>query len=337
MNRLLTEEDLTVKSEPQPKRRLAGRAAFAALIVGVFVLYDSFFTVREGDAIVVTRFGRPVRELTQAGPYWKLPASIDRVHVISRRRNILTTPETTSFTRDKKNIVLTTFVVWHVEQPLAFLQSVGDLSSAETNLTGMVLAAKAQTVGQHDLSALVSTNPEEIQLPRIEADIAQAVAKRSIEKLGIVVEQVGIERIAFPPENLSAVFDRMRVERQGEANRLRAEGQKAAQAIRDDAHVRSQEILREGKEQAAQINAMTERNVAERLAEVHRQNPDFYRFWSSLQASRRALKERSTLVLSTDQLFFDGLGSPLSAPSGVATDRPAPRSSSDSVNERLQP
>ncbi len=326
-----------MNSEPTSKRRLVTRMSFAALIVGVFVLYDSFFTVREGDSAVVTRFGRPVRELSEAGPYWKWPAAIDQVHVISRRRNIFTTPETTTFTRDKKNIVLTTYVVWHVERSLAFLQSVGDYETAETNLAGMVLAAKAQTVGRHDLTALVSTAPDDIQLRSIEADITTGVSARAKEKLGIVVDHVGVERIAFPSENISAVFDRMRVERRGEASRLRAEGQKAAQAIRDDAHVRSQEILREGKEQAAQISAMTERKVAERLAAVHQQNPDFYRFWSSLQASKRALKERSTLILSTDQLFFDGLSAPPNEPPGTASDQPTPRAATSGSQERRAP
>ncbi|MBS0260323.1 MAG: protease modulator HflC [Planctomycetes bacterium] len=280
-------------------------------IIAVFTLHGAFYTVAEGDAAVVTRFGRPVRELTEAGPYWKWPGSIDQVHTVSRRRNIFTTPETTSLTRDKKSLVLTTFVMWHVEQPLTFLQSVGDVDAAQTNLAGMVLAAKAQTIGQRDLTALVSINSSDIQFEGIEKAMTAAVAERALSKLGIIVDHVGIERIAFPTENLPAVFERMRVERQGEANRLRAEGQKVAQAIRDEAHVKSQEILREGKEEAAKINAATERRVAERLAEVYQRNPSFFRFWSSLQASKRALKERSTLILSTDQLFFEGLAEPL--------------------------
>lgn len=318
------------------RRRTLTRSAFATAIVLVFVFYDSFFTVKEGEAIVVTRFGQPVRELTEAGPYWKLPASIDQLQVVSRRRNIFTTPETTSFTRDKKNIVLSTFVIWHVAEPLKYLQSVGAIESAEVSLSAMVLSAKAQTVGQHDLTALVSTNREEIQLRQIEMAMASVVSQNSLSKMGIMVDHIGVERIAFPMENIAAVFDRMRVERQGEANRLRAEGQKAAQAIRDDAHIKSQEILREGKEEAARINSKTEREISERLAAVHGRNPDFYRFWSSLQASKRALKERSTLILSTDQLFFDGLDNSPSNQLHIKQSAPAD-SMKGSTAERLQP
>jgi regulator of protease activity HflC (stomatin/prohibitin superfamily) len=99
----------------------------------------------------------------------------------------------------------------------------------------------------------------------------------------------------------------MRIERQAEANRLRAEGAKEAQAIRDKTHVETQEILRKGREEAARITAEAERRAAELLAEAHQKNPEFYQFWSSLQASKRVLKEKATLILSSDQLFFGGL------------------------------
>ena len=130
-----------------------------------------------------------------------------------------------------------------------------------------------------------------------------------LEKLGIGVDQVSVERIAFPEENLEAVFERMRIERQAEANRLRAEGAKEAQAIRDKTHVETQEILRKGREEAARITAEAERRAAELLAKAHQKNPEFYQFWSSLQASKRVLKEKATLILSSDQLFFGGLES----------------------------
>ncbi len=109
--------------------------------------------------------------------------------------------------------------------------------------------------------------------------------------------------------NLEAVFGRMRIERQAEANRLRAEGAKEAQAIRDKTHVETQEILRKGREAAARITADAERRAAELLAKAHQKNPEFYQFWSSLQASKRVLKEKATLILSSDQLFFGGLAS----------------------------
>lgn len=285
-----------------------------AWCIGLFTCFagiDLYFPVEEGTAVIVTRLGRPVRELTQPGPYWKWPTPIEQLHVLDRRRRILTIPEATSLTRDKKNIVLTSYVIWHIERPLTFLQSVGRAESAEAALGGLMLAVQTQRIGQHELSALVSTRPELLRLTEIEQETAAIAANEALERFGISIDQVGVERIAFPAENLDAVYARMRSEREAAANRLRAEGAQAAQAIRDQTHVESQEILRKGREEAARIAADAERQAAERLADAHRRNPEFYRFWSSLQAGKRLLKERSTLIVTSDQLLLDGLLKPL--------------------------
>lgn len=303
-------EPLPILEATTPRRGLVvARVGMALLMLLIFGLYDSFFTVNEGESVVITRFGRPTREITQAGPYWKFPAPIEQRHVIDRRRVVFTAPDAAAFSADKRSIVLTCFVIWHVEKPLTYLQAVGDPETAQSRLTSMLLAAQNQRVGTFPLSALASTSPQDVKLPQIESLIRDDIAAVSLEKLGISVDQVSVERIAFPEENLEAVFDRMRVERQAEANRLRAEGAKDAQAIRDKTHVETQEILRKGREEAARIAAEAERRAAELLAAAHQKNPEFYQFWSSLQASKRVLKEKATLILSSDQLFFEGLES----------------------------
>lgn len=283
------------------------RPALVIVIGTVFVVQAAFFTVSEGQAVVVTRFGRPTREIIAPGAYWKLPTPIEQLQVIDRRRQLLSTPQVATLTRDKKNVVLTTFVVWHVAEPLRFLQSVGTVESARLNLTSMIAAAKNQQLGRVDLTALVSLDRTQIMLDSIEAEMQQSVNRASLDKLGISVDQIGFERIALPQENMSAVLDRMRAERVAEANRIRTEGSKQARAIRDEAHVKSQEILRRGREESGRIFAEAERQAGELLATAHQQNPAFYEFWSALQAAKQSLKERSTLILRSNQLFFESL------------------------------
>lgn len=287
--------------------RLIGRTFFAAALCGVFAVQASFFTVPDGYAAVVTRFGNPVREIVEPGAYWKFPVPIDELRLIDRRDELFVTPNNSVLTRDKKNVILTTYVVWNVADPLRFLQSCGTTDAARTNLAGMIAAAKNRTLGGMDLNQLVSLRRADIRLDELEADILGEVATSAEERLGLRIERVGVERIALPEENLAAVFQRMKAERLAEANRLRAQGAKDAQAIRDDAHIKSQEILRRGREEAGAIFAEAERRAGELLADAHSRDPDFYRFWSALQATKEALKERATLVLRTDQLFFDGL------------------------------
>ena len=183
-------------------------------------------------------------------------------------------------------------------------------AAAENKLDGMVAASKNFHLGRYDLSALVSTAPGDIKTGQIEEAILQDVRESAKEKFGLAVEQVGVKRIAYPEENIASVLEQMRAERQAEAGKLRAEGEKESQRIRDEALVRSEQIRREGREEAGRIIGGAEKEAAEIYARAHRLDPEFYRFWRSLQAIKKTLGAKATVILRTDQGFFDVLSSP---------------------------
>jgi len=53
------------------QRRL--RAVVGTLALAAIVFHAMAVVVREGEAVLVTRFGRPLRATTQTGLHWKLP------------------------------------------------------------------------------------------------------------------------------------------------------------------------------------------------------------------------------------------------------------------------
>ena len=68
--------------------------------------------------MLITRFGRPLRAATQPGLHWKLPWPIDQASLLDMRRRVYETGHTEMLTRDKKNIIARTFVVWRIGDPL---------------------------------------------------------------------------------------------------------------------------------------------------------------------------------------------------------------------------
>jgi len=102
----------------------------------------------------------------------------------------------------------------------------------------------------------------------------------------------------------------MRAERRAEAGKLRAEGEREAQQIRDDVLVKCEEIRRQGREESGKIQGQAEKEAAEIYARAHRLDPEFYRFWRSLQAMKKTLGSKTTVILRTDQGFFDVLSQP---------------------------
>lgn len=292
-------------TEPTPMWLKATRIILGLSILLLLITYPCYVQVSEGTAVVVTRFGKPVRELTSPGAYFKLPWPMEDARVVDLRQHIFNTPYTATLTRDRRNVVLSTFVVWKVVEPLVYLQSAGSVEAVSAKIDGMVTAAKNTRMGGYDLASLVATDPTQVQTERIEQQLLADVQTDALNKFGIEIRQVGINRISYESSNVAAVLAQMKAEREAAAKQLRALGEKNANAIRDDAVVRSEEILRDGKLEAGRIRADAEQKVSEIYAQAHRRDPEFYRYWRSLEALKRSLGSDSTVILRTSDGFFD--------------------------------
>ena len=294
--------------EPRPSwRAILLRLVFALLIVGLLVAYGSSYTVQEQHGVIVTQFGKPVQVRTTPGLYAKWPWPIEQVHTVDMRSRYHNPPFTETFTRDRKNVVMETYAVWRVENPLLFFQSLGRPEEAEQKLDGIVTASKNFHMGNYALSALVSTVAGEIQTPEIERRILASVQRPMANEFGIAVEQVGVRRIAYPEENMEAVLEQMRAERRSEAGELRARGTREAEAIRSEGMVEAGEIRRAAREQAGEIVGRAEKEAAEIYAKAHDLDRDFYRFWRSMRVIRNTLGAKSMVVLRSDQDPFGEL------------------------------
>jgi modulator of FtsH protease HflC len=283
-------------------------------IIGTLALAAIFFDataviVREGQAVLITRFGHPLRATVQAGLHWKLPWPIDQATVLDMRRRVYETGQAEMLTRDKKNLIARTFVVWRIGDPLAFVQAVGAETGAEGKLDGLLTNAAIGTLGEHDLSALVSTNPADLQVDQIESELLAATAPVALRNYGVDVEQIRLERIALPEENVTAVFEQMRAERRQFAAQFEAEGELAASKIRSEAELEAAQIRAKGAEEEARIRGEAAAQVAKTYADADRIDPDLYKFTRSLESLGKLVTGTTTLILRTDSDPFSLLQS----------------------------
>jgi membrane protease subunit HflC len=198
------------------------RAIVGVLALAAIAFHAMAVVVTEGQAVLITRFGRPLRAATNSGLHWKLPWPIDRAELLDMRRRIYETGHTEMLTRDKKNTIARTFVIWRIGDPLAFSQAIGSEGNAEGKLDGLLTNAAIGTLGSHDLSALVSTNPADLQVDQIESELLASTAETAFRSYGVTIEQIRLERIALPEENVSAVYEQMRAERRQFAAKFEA-------------------------------------------------------------------------------------------------------------------
>jgi membrane protease subunit HflC len=297
-----------VADEVKSQRWLRGAVGTVALLAIAF--FSTALVVREGQAVLVTRFGRPVRADAAAGLHWKLPWPVDSALWLDMRRRVYEGGHTEMLTKDKKNVIVRTFVVWRIADVLTFSQSIGSESEAEGKLDGLLTNAAISTLGEHDLSAIVSTNDKDLQVEQIEAELLAGTAPTARANYGVEIEQIRLERVALPEENVSAVFAQMRAERHQYAAKFRAEGEQEASRIRSEALLDAARIRADGIEQEARIRGQAAADVAKIYSDAHAADPELYRFTRSLESLGKLINTDSSLILRTDSEPFSLLQSP---------------------------
>ena len=291
------------------------RVILGVLALAALTFHATAVVVREGTVVVVTRFGRPIDVATEPGLHWKLPWPIDETTTLDMRRRVYETGHTEMLTRDKKNVIARLFVIWRVGDPVLFYQAVGDESQADGKLDGLLTNAAISTLGAHDLSALVSTTPADLQVDRIEQEFLSATAPIAARSYGVTIEQIRLERISLPEQNTTAVLAQMRAERRQFAAKYTAEGEAEAQKIRSAADLQAAEIRAKGSEEAARIRGETAADVAKTYADAHRVDPELYRFTRALESLDKLVTGNTSLILRTDSEPFSMLqGQPAGTP-----------------------
>lgn len=280
------------------------RAIAGVLAVVVIALSATGFVVREGEAALVTRVGAPSAVLTDAGLHWKLPWPVDAAVRIDLRRRVFETGHSEMLTRDKKNVVMLSYAVWRVSDPLLFHQAVGSVEGAEVKLDGLITNAAIGVLGRYDLSAIVSTDPSTLRLDALQEELIGSTREVAAERYGIAIERIAFKRVSLPEENTVSVFDQMRAERRQVAAKFTAEGEQEASRIRSEADLEAARIRAEGSEQAARIYGEAEAEAARIYAEAHNVDPELYRFLRSLETIDQVVGPQTTVILRTDSEPF---------------------------------
>lgn len=146
-------------------------------------------------------------------------------------------------------------------------------------------------------------------MDQIESELLASTAPLAMRSYGVSIDQIRLERLALPEENVAAVFDQMRAERHQYAAQFQAEGQKDASAIRSQADLDAARIRAKGAEETAKIKGEAAAQVTKIYADAHRVDPELYRFTRSLDSLDKLVTGSTSLILRTDSEPFSLLQS----------------------------
>jgi membrane protease subunit HflC len=341
------------EAEPKPPRgQTAKRLAIAALVlILVAIAATSVIFVDETESVIVERFGNIVQVYDREadrGAHFKLPWPMDLARPFDRRLQLFEPAAREMFTRDRKNVTVDVYLCWKIASPLEsattvtgllerpvvrFYRGLGSVDLAEARLESRVRSVLTTAVGQVELSRLLGVRDSEQgpqpfdPLQQLSETVRGQIAQRGKEtaslrdRLGIEIIDLRITRLNLPAGNQQAVFERMKSERKKIADRYRSAGLAENQMIKSQADRQYNEILAKARADAERIRGTAEATAARTLNAAHAQDPEFYSVLATLDAYRKILNEKTTLVLSASsglfKLLTDGvpeLKSPVKAP-----------------------
>lgn len=305
----------------------SGKIVFGVIVLlSLIVLSASTYIIPEGQQAVVTQFGRPVLERTEAGLYFKTPFVQD-VYRLEKRLLPWDGEPQEMPTRDKRRIGIDVWARWRITEPMKFYKVVGTVKNGQQRLDELLDSAVRAVIAKNRLIDAVRTTDDPLKYESteleqdsasrrervstgrrvIEAEVKRVASRDLGETYGMELVDVHIKRINYIKSVRATVYERMKSERmriaslyeseaEEQRNRILGQTKKELDEIQGDMVQKSQEI--EGRAKAAVIKI---------TADAYGQSPEFYQFLRQLEAYRLTLGRGTRLILSTDNEFLKQL------------------------------
>ncbi len=311
-------------------------ATVIAILVGValVILYNAAFIVSQTQQVLVVQFGDIRRVIKEPGLSFKLPFVQNIIYFDNRLLEMNAQPAE-FITKDREadveeRVVIDAFVRYRITNPVQFFQAVRNEAGLNSRLNSIVVANMRNVLAQNSLNDLLSDKRSEIMeqireavnmqaigdeegweeeaIAQGEGDEEQVRNRRRRQGFGIEVVDVRIMRADLPEEISQATYERMRKNFTKEAQKFRAEGEERALEIRSNADRERVEILAEAQKQAEIIRGEGDAAATKTYADAFNRDKEFFEFYRSMQAYRKALRQDdTTLILSPESDFLKEL------------------------------
>ncbi len=307
------------------------------VLVSLFLLFSSAYTVDMTEQVIITQFGKPVGDpIRDAGLHFKTPF-IQEVNRLDKRVLNWDGPSSEMPTKDKTYIVVDTFGRWRIDQPEQFFLRLRDERSAQSRLDDILGSETRNAIAKHELIEMIRTTkdrqPSQDSViadaadgensssaigvlysiskgkAKIEDEIFHAAASK-LSDFGIELLDVRFKRINYNESVQNRIYERMISERQQIAERFRSEGAGEAAKIIGRKEKDLLEIESEAYKRVQEIRGDADATATEIYASAYNQSEQsvsFYQFIKTMETYPEMLGEDSTLVFTTQSDIFQFL------------------------------
>jgi membrane protease subunit HflC len=276
---------------------------FAAL----WLVFSTIFVVDQRQYAILFALGEVKQVISQPGLHFKLPPPFQNVVFLDKRILTIDPPDTDRFiTAEKMNILIDAFTKWRITDPkLYFVSFGGDEKRAQDRMSQIVKAALNDEITKRTVREVISGQRGKVM------DAIRSKVAEEAKQIGVDIIDVRLKRVDYVDQINASVYDRMKSERLRVANELRSTGSADSEKIRADADKQRTVILAEAYRDAEKMRGEGDAKASQIYAQAFGQNPEFYKFYRSLEAYRASFKTRQDLmVIDPNSEFFKYFRSP---------------------------
>lgn len=277
------------------------------IFLALWLLLSTIFIVDQRQYAILFAFGEVKQVINEPGLHFKLPPPFQNVVFLDKRILTIDPPDTDRFiTAEKMNILIDAFTKWRITDPkLYFVSFGGDEKRAQDRMSQIVKAALNDEITKRTVREVISGQRGKVM------DAIRSKVAEEAKQIGVDIIDVRLKRVDYVDQINASVYDRMKSERLRVANELRSTGSADSEKIRADADKQRTVILAEAYRDAEKMRGEGDAKASQIYAQAFGQNPEFYKFYRSLEAYRASFKTRQDLmVVDSNSEFFKYFRSP---------------------------
>ena len=287
------------------KKNIGKILAAILAVIAIVALANSIVVTYENEYKLVRVFGKVDRVITEAGVSFKIPF-IEETDTIPKQTLLYDLATSDVITMDKKTMVSDVYVLWNVEDPLKFAQTLSGLkSNAESRINTAVYNSMKEVIGSLTQAEVISARDGEL------SDKIMEGVGDTMSQYGISLISVETKHLDLPSDNKTAVYERMISEREQMAAQYTAEGSAESQIIMNQADKDISIMISEAEAAAEETKAAGEAQYMQILSAAYQDaaRAEFYEFVRALDAAKLSLVNgKNTLILDENspiaQLFL---------------------------------
>ena len=249
------------------------------LFIAFLTFTGAFFIVNETKQALVLQFGDPRKVVTKPGLQFKIPFIQDAIFLDSRLLNLDPQPEEMILS-DQKRIIVDSFARYNIVDPLKFYQTVRNETTFSDRFGRIINASVRGVIAQYSLTSLLSEERNKIM-----NEIETAV-KVNENSFGVKIVDIRIGRTDLTEQVSNNVYQRMRSEREKEANLLRAEGEELSKEIVASADRQQTVILAEAERTSSILRGEGDAAKNRILGDAYGLDQEFFDFLRTMQACK---------------------------------------------------